>query len=385
MFATTVSIVVTYGWLLQRAGAVRTRRIVTYAVFMVFLGLMACQAAAWFYFVIVGDPGFQFSVRDVALPRTTTSLLFPGTWFAAYVPVAHGSVGHFELAAVGLSIVYLVVLVVLIRGRISEHYLRRTAELTMDTTARLVKPDPAWSLIRGERRAIAVLMRHQLRADLQLQTSVVMSVVMTFLFIGMNVYSEGRPLDPFGQSWRDGIGTGFMTILGFAMMPGTMWSSLTRSMTPRAAWPFFATASDRARLVTAMRDVIALMALLPTLLVSFGVYVWAFRHAGHALLFTLVVAVFAYIELQITVLADPTMPLSRPAVASSPGTLPFRVGSMFVNVLALPLWILTSLVVFRGATGYVVGLTLLAATSVGLSWLTRRRILKRQHTMQYFE
>jgi hypothetical protein len=381
--AATFGVVATYGGLLRVLGASRMRRVTAYLTVLIPLAFMGGSASLWFFFVDFGDFGLKFSVKDVALPRTTATLMYPGTWFGAYVDIASGRAGGFELLAASHSIVLLIALTVALRSWVSSTYAVRIAQMTMDVTAPATRPDPAWSRLRGEWRAMALLMRHQFRDDMNAQVNVVMSIVLTLGLFWMVAYTD-LPADPFAPDVEGaGSGSGFMLIYAAYSLPSTLWMFLVTSSSPQAAWPFFTTPSAHARLIMSARDVVAIVTLPITFILMTGFCTWAFGNLAHALLYSALIMVLAYLDLQIFVLARPRLPFSVSAMSRSGMSSPFGGGIGFLLVLTLmPVWLLV-LVLSRTWIGVVLSLAGLIAISVVLNHFTRRRIVKLRETIVY--
>jgi len=385
--ASAVGVIVVYGWLMELLGAARMRRVLLYSQASAFLILLGALMALWFWLVDLGDLGLSVSVKDVILPRTAAVLLFPGTWFGAYVEIARVGTTPLTLLAAGNSVLLVLALVAWLRSRTSVGYARRIAEMTIDRTAPLAAPDPAWRLMTRERRAVFVLFRHQLRADLHTQVNVVMTALMGALLLGLMMWtmdSTDAPLvDPFRASgaviqrsswYGDTLGT-FMAAM---FMPAFMWQSMVTSTTAKAAWPFFTTGADRVRLATATRDMAAVLSLLPLLATVGGYCAHVFGNTGHALMYTLFLGALGYIQLQFITLIRPVLPFSQPAEPGRSRTFPYGWRTMVANLIVMMLWRMLMPICFRTRIATLIAAAGLVCAGVALNYVAERRLRRFQ-------
>ena len=87
---------------------------------------------------------------------------------------------------------------------------------------------------------------------------------------------------------------------------------LFRSESYRAAWVFFATPVDRARLIGHVGHSVMIFFLLPYLAMLAAVFVWAFGDLWHAVLHTGVLGLISHLGIQARLLVAPRVPFSQP-------------------------------------------------------------------------
>ena len=177
----------------------------------------------------------------------------------------------------------------------------------------------------SELRVVSTLVRGQFRNDMNFRLAVLSMLPITLLYIFMSLDDGGLP-DPFlhlGYEAR-GLGLIHFAVLG---MPLILMENLFRSESYRAAWIFFSTPVDRARLIGNVGNSVAIFFLLPYLAVLAGVFVWSFGSFWHAVIHTAVLGLLAHLALQMLLLAAPRLPFSEPVRKGA------RIGSFMGAVL----------------------------------------------------
>jgi hypothetical protein len=379
--AATVSVAALYGWLLQRMSAIRLQRLVAATAVIGLLTVLSVDTFGYLAFVNVFGDG-PISIRvDQTLVRNAWTLLYPGVWFAAYVEVARGAAGTLEWTACALSFAAMAALAFALRGRMATGYADRVAQMTT-TPSGVTKPDPAWGLLVNERRALAVLVRHLLRTDVNLQVGMLMQAAMSTalaVFLSTNL-----PSDPFLSSGRSSNNTAMFM---FYLLPMGLRQNFVRSQSSRASWLFFTTPADRAKIVTGMRDLIAICAL-PLLFVGMaGFLIYAYGHAGHAMIDAALLCSFSYVTLQVDTLFDPRLPFSVPAMdGRRVGLMPRGKWRLIVGcALLFIVFDQSRRLIYRNGWAFAGGVLVLAALIVWLDRLTRRRVAKKIRSAEYFE
>lgn len=378
---TTLSVVALYGWLQRFLPAARLQRVVAITAF---LGLLLIFGADFlgFYASVDIDAGGTMHVNvDQTLAKNAWTLLYPGAWFAVYPEIARGAAGTFEWAGGALSAMLMVALAATFRGRISAGYADRIAHATT-TTANVVRADPAWRLLINERRALAVLVRHLIRTDMTLQVGILMQVAVGVV-VGAFVASEHLPLDPFPGGGRYSS-TGALFLL--FLLPRNIRQDLVVSRFSRASWMFFSTPADRGRLVTGMRDLIAILVLPLLFLGVSGFFTYAYGHVGHALADAAVLCSASYVILQIDAMFDPRLPFSMPVIDRRGGLVPRGSWRVFFGCLVVyELFDLSRDVLYRNGWLLAGGALAIAALIVSLDRLTLARVAAKIQSAEYFE
>lgn len=366
--ATTFAVVVFHGWLLGAIRPARLARAVVYAQALSILVFMAVYVAGLMRFVDMAPSGVSLAVTTV-LARSAWTLWYPGTWFASYVEIASGHAGRFELTAAALSVVLLAGLAAALRGRLSTQYALRVAEMTAEPDTTAGRAGRAWAFLQPETRAMLILILGHLRSDVTVQMGAVTGLLMGGVLIGMNLFIEPGG-DPFV---RTDLNIGSFALF---LLPLTFRQTLVTSQAFEASWPFVVAPSERARLVRASRDIVAVLVLAPALIVVAGISAFSIRDAGHALVDAAVLGATAYAALQAYVLMDPALPLSLPLAGRRAG-FPATLGTLPATFAGSALLALFRLVLYPSPARIAIGMAGLAGLICGLEWLTGRRLARR--------
>ena len=343
---------------LQRAVAV-TQMLATFA----FTGL---YLIVWMRYVAGGAQALRSSL-SLELPRTAWLLAFPGTWFGAYVEIARGRAGPFEIAAAGLSVAAIGALAAMLKGRLSADYAIRVAGQTTDAPAAPARTPRLRSFLTGERRAMLMLVSAQVRGDLTVQASLGSMAVASAAMIATIVWLGPLPGDPFTGNDVD------PALLAMIYLPLTIRNTLMNSMEWEASWVLFASPAERVKLLAAVREMLVAFLIVPALIFFTGVYLYAFGNAWHALTHAAISGLIAYVILQTGMLIDPTIPFTRPIGKADRG---FLVGLLNIPLViaAMAMSMAFRSLFYRNPAAVIVGAAGLVVLSAILGRLTRRRL-----------
>ena len=307
------------------------------------------------------------SALSLEVPRTAWFLAFPGTWFGAYMEIARGRAGPFELAAAGLSLAAIVALATLMKGRLSVDYAIRVAGLTTDAADAAAREPRLRSFLTGERRAMLMLIAGQLRGDLTVQTGLAITVITSVALIGGMLWLGDLPGDPFAGQAVD------PSQLAMIYLPLTVRSMLMNSMEWEASWVVSGSPAERVKLLAAVGEALIACLVVPALLFFTGLYLYSFGNAGHALAHAAISGLVAFVVLQLSMLIDPTLPFTRPIGRGDRG---FLIGLMNIPLVIAGMAISMAfrLGFYKSPATLVVGVAGLGVTSAILSRLTRRRL-----------
>jgi hypothetical protein len=379
----TFALVALYGWLVRVVSPGALSRVVAFTQVMALFAIMGSYFAVSMYLGEWRTANKSFTI-DVTLPRNGFTLAYPGTWFGSYISLAMGTAGRFELAAAALSMASIVGLGAVLRGRLSADYAVRIAQLTTDSTPLTTgRAAATWSFLSHERRAVVMLAMSHLREDVPFQISVLTSMFMALFFAGISFFIE-LPGDPF-QSDNRGFETAFLAQFTVFLLPTTAYDSFASSQAHQASWLFFTTPADRTNLVTAARDMTAVIILVPAMAVLAAFFVYAFSHVGHALVHVLMLAGIAYITLQVVVLLRPKLPFSLPvAHAHSNRRMNFGVGILggsagMVTMSVLPY------VAYQSTLRVVITMAVITVGALALNRLTRAHLERRAGAVTYVD
>jgi hypothetical protein len=378
--AATLTVAAVYGWLLQRISPARLETVVTATALVGLLLVLSVGAFGYVAFVDFGVDGFSVKV-DQTIIRSVWTLFYPAVWFAAYLEVARGTAGPIEWTACALSIAVMLVLAATMRGRTATGYANQVGRVTTVSVAH-VGPEADWGFLANERRAMAVLLRHLVRTDMTLQMGVVTQIAMA---LGLTIFlSMDIPTDPFLSSASNLDPSGMFLLF---LLPRSLRQDLAASESSRASWLFFSTPADRAKLVTGMRDLVAIC-VLPILFAGVGsFFVYAYGDVGHALIDAAVLCLVSYIILQLDALFDPRLPFSRPVIDRRARGLSPRGswGGLLGCVMVYQFVARSRRLVYSTEWTLALGVLSIAVLIGLLVWLTQRRVARKIWSAEYAE
>ena len=122
----------------------------------------------------------------------------------------------------------------------------------------------------------------------------------------------------------DGLGLIHFVVLA---VPLLLIEHLFRSESYRAAWIFFSTPADRARLVGHVGSSVTIFFLLPYLAMLAGVFAWTFGNLWHALIHVTVLGLLSHLGIRMVLLVAPRLPFSQPVRKGA------RIGGLMATVL----------------------------------------------------
>lgn len=375
--AVAMAVVVLYGSLIRMVRPAKLTMLLAYASAGATLALTVGVMFAMNHLAESDTPG-AFLNRTLA--RDLRTMWFPGAWFAAYVALAQGPRGAVEIGAAALSVVTLVALALSLRGRLSSDYAASMAELTTLSMGGSAPREQRWGFLRGEARAVALLVRSHLRGDARFQLAVTMNVVMGVMITAMSS-SFQMPADPFAADGGD-MRNLMLPMFALLFVPPQVYQTLVQTPSHQASWLFFTSPSDRVTLVTAGRDAIAAFVLLPALLMLTVFFTVAYGHVGHAVLHAAFLGAVAYASLQLSVLITPRLPFSVPFVQGSSHGFPLFT-NLLVLLIGMPFFALLQFLAYQSGSHLVIGFAGVAALVWVLNVLTRRRIERRAATLVY--
>ena len=306
--------------------------------------------------------------------------LDPAAWFAAFVPVAAGTAGTIEWAAAAAAVALTLVCLPLASGRLSLDYSERLAEAGAATEAvparrSLMTRVPGFG--RHEAQAVALLVRAQFRYDNRFRLAVLSIVPLTVFYVLLGVRSAALT-DPFSAAPGGGS-----TPLYFAIvfLPMTLHASLRVSDSWRAAWIFYSTPADPARLVVAAKNFVSVW-FIGSYLVGLAIF-WSFFYdrVWHAVVHALVIGLLAHLLLQAAVILRPEIPFAaEPRHGERTGQLWLLVlvGSFLAGLVPIVLPF-----VYGRGTWTIAMVALLAGVTGGLEYALRLRAREAVMEMEF--
>jgi hypothetical protein len=230
----------------------------------------------------------------------------------------------------------------------------------------------------GEARAVALLVRSQFRNDQRFRMGVLAILPMTLVYLLMGI-GDGPVHDPFVAHRGS---SGFLPVtMAVMMFPALLKMHLTRSDSYRASWIFFASPSRRMPLVRASQKVLVAFFLLPYLLFLVALYTYFIGNVFHVAVHITLQGLLGYLVLQVTMLADPALPFSKPVEKgrNSAGMLGFMaavaLGSSVLDAASAQVY--GSALATAGAFGAIV------LASVVVDLLTRARVERETESLEF--
>lgn len=357
--ATVVTIAV-YAALMTRVRPERLARLVGYlqlVATLVFFGGYAFVMRAF----------EEAKLRQLAVRDVDWIWAAPSTWFAALIPLLAGAGGTREWIAVAAATIVTAACAPLAAGRLSLDYAERLSQATSvrSTATRAGRGFRIPGFRRGEAEAVATLIRAQFRNDMRFRMAILAILPMTAFYMMM---AGGSLSDPFVS---DADAQGMPIYFAIVFMPMTLHGALKHSDSWRAAWIFFATPADPARLVVAAKNFVTVFFLGSYVLLLSVVASFYYERVWHAFVHMAVVGAVAHLLLQTAVIVSPDLPFaSEPRKAEHSSR--FLVVMMFGSIVGFSIPLLMPFA-YTSAIATIAVIALLIGATAGLELLLRAR------------
>jgi hypothetical protein len=376
---TVLAILLGYAWVLRVAGPDVMKRALSY------LQLAMSFIVYGGYFFIAGQVSRNVAT-SLTMEKTPWLLLYPATWFTAYLELAAGERGALEILPAAASVIALVLMASALNSRLSLEYSERLAALTTAVqTTPVEAAKPSWIMTwfrAGEARAVALLVRSQFRNDQRFRMGVLAVLPMTIVYLVMALRS-GPIQDPFlDRRGESGPMGGFMPVtMALMMFPSLLKVQLTHSDSFRASWIFFASPANRMAIVRSSKNVLMAFFLIPYLAFLVAVYSYFVGHIVHVAVHIGLQGLLGHLVLQVAVLIDPALPFSRPMQKGRNSVL--MIGFLIIIAMAS-----TALDAFSSSVYASVGATAgvvagIVGASVIVERLTRARVERQTRSLEF--
>ena len=308
-------------------------------------------------------------------------LLLPTTWFANILPLAAGRWSATGVLAVVAAFASIAGLLYFVGRRLSLSYAERLGALLADSrpvrSRRAAGGFPTrW--FPDELKVVWTLVRAQFRSDMNFRMGVLAILPLTFVYVLMAIEDGSLP-DPFVHVGYGSDGLGLIHFVVVAM-PLILMEHLFRSESYKAAWIFFSTPVDRARLVGHVGSSVTIFFLLPYLAMLAGVFAWTFGNPWHALVHVTVLGLLSHLGLRTVLLVAPRLPFSQPVRKGARiGTF---MGMVLLAILALALLPLL-LRVYARPSWTVAAIAVLAVAAALAPWVVRRAVRDRVEKLEF--
>lgn len=309
---TTLTTICAYAAILKIVRPERLRRALT--TLQMFLPIAILLPQMLFF-----ERGHMEQMKGLETTLMSALLLLPPGWFASLPAMAGGAWRLAETVGATLALATLCGLFAFVRGRLSLSYAQRIGELF--STAEAKRPSKwllsgtgrfdAFRILPPELRAAAILVRAQFRHDMHFRRTTLNALSMIIIYMALTI-GQGSLIDPFtatavGQMFRL-----FPIHLALTQVPLGLAVGLPFSDSFRAAWIFFVTPANCAKLAIQAANCLTLFFLIPLLLIVGAIFAWQFDALWHAALHTSLLGLIAYLGMQLALLAAPRLPFSEP-------------------------------------------------------------------------
>jgi hypothetical protein len=318
-------------------------------------------------------------LADLSLPRTPWLILLPSTWFASYLELAAGSARLLDLIPAIGSLCVLGFLATRLQGKMSLEYAARLGEISSSSavqSARRRRLSGSFWFRRGEARAMFILLTSHFRNDLKFRMGVLGILPVTILYLIMGL-RDGR-----GSAGSAGPGFDLSLVTVAAMLfPILLKMNLAHSDSFKASWVFFATPTERTRLIRSAKNALMILFLAPYLFFLGVALVWMNRHPIWVLGYLLLVGALSHVALLIAFVADPTLPFSKPVEKGRGSSR--MVGTMIAVGVVGGLVPLLSRFIYGKPTATAGVLAGIGVVTLALQHFTRRRVETRSKVLEF--
>ena len=355
------AVVAVYGTVMTKLSPARARR----ALDFVQLAMSFVLYGSW----LLLNP----AVQGRLLPADAVHLpswfwLNPAAWFASIPFVAAGAAGAPQGWAAGGALLAFLAMTRAIAGRLSLEYAAKLAEL--ETTS---PPSATVFLARffsqGEARAVALLIGAQFRHEKRFRLAVLGILPLTFIYLLMSLTGPGGSRDQH-----------YLVFYAALMFPTMLYFAVQRSDTWRASWSFYASPSDAARLVLAIRSFVVIAFLAPYLILVTAVIAFVEGLSLQLARTAVMLALASHALLLVDMAIVPRLPFAAPATR----------GGQTRDVMAAVVVIsfLTALLPFllsasATAAHSLFSVVLLLAVNAALEWLVHWRVTRRMAGVEF--
>ncbi|MFH2055815.1 MAG: hypothetical protein ABIJ61_07650 [bacterium] len=346
------------------------------------LGYLQLVLIFAFYFMMMVMPrqigNFTQAIAEVDiwwLPLT------PPGWFASLPALLVQPFDMVRYVGTGIGLAVLTGCVFTVLGKLSLSY---AASLQHTTGAKPEQHDLVRTESHSKRgrwqppefRVISRLVKAQFKHDNRFKMTVLAAIPLSVMYLYLGL-SKGRALlDPFVEHTADSPEGAFLIYIAVALLPLLVLSGITMSSSWQAAWVFLTSPTDRVRLVRAGKRYALLYFALPFLAIIFGVQVYFFGNALHALLHSITLYLISLIGVTLMITFTGRLPFSMPP-RKGQRTATFMFGWLGPFVLVIPPMVIIGRFGYGGWMTYLIVLAVLLAINIGMMAVERTVLKKR--------
>ncbi len=309
--AASMVVIVLYGFLMSKLGKERVSKVTGYVQFV---GSFITAGS----FVVLSQIQHRIDLHTVTLDSQPWIATFPSYWFASLATLGTGLTSTIHLPLALASIVWLAILAAASHVLLGKNYQTEVEELTASAKnfAKEKKADSDSTLYQittrlarsDEARAIFQVLRAQFRYDSKFRIQLLASLPPTFLYLLIAIL-QGGIVDPFSGNWRGVIRANMFYVIAM-LMPLISMQSIAQSENFKAAWIFFSSPIDRAKLLLAVRNAIVFSIIVPYMMLLAAILSY-YMPIAHAIAHALVLAAIAGLIFQCYLMLNPKMPFAQ--------------------------------------------------------------------------
>lgn len=368
----TLAIVAGYSSLMRRVGAARLRMWLSY------VQLVTGFAVYGGYF-ITSEMVSKSTLASFTLTRSPWLVFLPSTWFASYLEVAGGSTTALDLVPALGSVALVALLATQLRGRMSLEYAERLGELASESVVSKPPRRPRGAGIwfrRGEARAVAILVRGHFRNDVKFRMGVLAIIPMTVIYLVMGLHNGGHGAQTAGSHENLSLVT-----VAVMLFPVLLKTNLAHSDAFRASWVFFASPTDRLRLIRSSKNILVALFLVPYL-VLVGITLAFMTHDPLWVMgYLLFVGCMSHVLLLLATVAEPELPFSKPIQKGRSSSRMLM--TMIVAGVAGGLVPLVSPLVYANPASTAIAFAGILVVTLALEGTVRRRIERQSRYLEF--
>jgi ABC-2 type transport system permease protein len=326
--------------------------------------------------------------KDLDLTAFTLSVkpwlgAIPAFWFGSLAGVANGVVTSGSLVLAGAALLFMFGLALAAHVLLGKNYQTEVGELAASgaSVAKRQKQNKDSIIFKlymrfarsHEARAVFMIFRAQFRFDPKFRMSLIATLPLTFMYLVIAIL-QGGIHDPFTSNWRELVNANLLYIVAL-FMPLIVMQAVSQSENYRAAWAFFVTPIDRAKVLLAIRNTLVISIIIPYMIVLAITFSY-FIPVVHAIEHVLVLAAIAGFVFQMFLMIAPRMPFAQPRRPNRSNVV-VMLGFGFLAIIPLGLLALEIYFGYRSTLRFWSSFALLATLSLILEQAVRHRIRKK--------
>ncbi|MFH0991008.1 MAG: hypothetical protein V1799_13435 [bacterium] len=313
--------------------------------------------------------------------------LVPISWYSSLLSLAEGNF-HGSYLAVGIvGLVVFFGFIPLAASRISLTYAENLSEaLTVpEEKQRSVKRESSQQynifFKRFEDRAIASLLINQFKHDTRFRLAILAVIPITILYIFMGLRGSNTMFNPFHPDWKS-LGNSALLYMVIVLFPMMLKEAVTRSESYLASWIFFATPSDKVRLVLSIKRLLFGLFIVPYILFLSIVFSFFFDTMLQVLMHSIVLLLFSQIFLQLFFMLKPQIPFSVPRQLGE------RTSILVSLMIIVPVFLLVGLMIiaffaYENLPAYSGTVLFLSLIVMLMEIFLQRRVAKRLGSLEF--